>query len=159
MKQLKFRVAWSSSGHRSRCEAGRISRRGSKFSGIFTRGLCCSFRVPGVRLLPFRIARGMLLIAHRFQLIEQRLEAFFIDLAGDGFLGFFDYPGADARVVFGGRQDHPAQNDFLAGFELAALGAQTGEAGLDDNGQDVSELVQALLEKWVAKQQKNGMTA
>jgi hypothetical protein len=28
-----------------------------------------------------------------------------------------------------------------------------------DNGQDVSVLVQALLEQWVAKQQKSGMTA
>jgi hypothetical protein len=45
--------------------------------------------------------RGLLTIAHGLQLVEERLQAFSVDVTSDGFVGFLDDPCPNLRVIPG----------------------------------------------------------
>jgi hypothetical protein len=70
--------------------------------------------------------RCFLSITHCLQFIEKRLQAFSVDLSGDSFVGFLDDLSANLRVMAGSAQGHPAEDDLLTIFQLAALVAQPG---------------------------------
>ena len=53
--------------------------------------------------------------------IEQRCQAFFIDLPGDGSFGFFQEPMPDFEILSGGVDQHSSKNDFLAILRFPTL--------------------------------------